>query len=99
MFTFRTFVFTYLIRGGKPTPSGIFLAALFFCLYNGYLQGCYLAEVAQYPSNWISSPSFLFGKFISYKFKTLRYLPILRPPSLYICMYKFSNAHWAQVHQ
>lgn len=31
----RTFVFPMRLRGGKPTPFGIFLMALVFCLWNG----------------------------------------------------------------
>jgi 3-oxo-5-alpha-steroid 4-dehydrogenase 1 len=35
----RALVFPLRIRGGKPTPVGIMLMALCFCLWNGYLQG------------------------------------------------------------
>lgn len=31
----RTFIFPMRLRGGKPTPFGIFLMALVFCLWNG----------------------------------------------------------------
>jgi hypothetical protein len=31
----RTFIFPLRLRGGKPTPFGIFLMAFVFCLWNG----------------------------------------------------------------
>ena len=37
----RTFIYSSLIRGGKPTPLIIFLSALFFCVCNGYMQVCF----------------------------------------------------------
>lgn len=38
----RSFVFPFLIRGGKPTPAVLVLMAFVFCLGNGYMQvpGC-----------------------------------------------------------
>ena len=37
-YTWRSFVYPFLLRGGKPTPVGIWLMACAFCMYNGYLQ-------------------------------------------------------------
>jgi hypothetical protein len=34
----RSFVFPFLIRGGKPTPAVLVLMAFVFCLGNGYMQ-------------------------------------------------------------
>jgi 3-oxo-5-alpha-steroid 4-dehydrogenase 1 len=34
-YTNRTFIFPMRIRGGKPTPFGVFLMAFFFCIWNG----------------------------------------------------------------
>jgi 3-oxo-5-alpha-steroid 4-dehydrogenase 1 len=39
----RSFVYPLRIAGGKPTPVGICLMALVFCLWNGAMQGAYLA--------------------------------------------------------
>jgi hypothetical protein len=39
-YTWRSFVYPLLLRGGKPTPVGIWLMACAFCVYNGYLQVC-----------------------------------------------------------
>ncbi|CAL1526182.1 unnamed protein product [Lymnaea stagnalis] len=42
----RTFIFPFLIRGGKPTPLIPFLMALIFCILNGYMQGAYILKFA-----------------------------------------------------
>lgn len=34
----RSFIFPFLIRGGKPTPAVLVLMALVFCMGNGYMQ-------------------------------------------------------------
>jgi hypothetical protein len=34
----RTFIYSYLIRGGKQTPVHVFVMAAAFCAFNGYLQ-------------------------------------------------------------
>ncbi|XP_022093130.1 3-oxo-5-alpha-steroid 4-dehydrogenase 1-like [Acanthaster planci] len=60
----RTFVFTFLIRGGKPTTLLAFLLAFFFCVTNGYLQGQYLTHYAVYPQSWSRDPRFIIGVFL-----------------------------------
>jgi 3-oxo-5-alpha-steroid 4-dehydrogenase 1 len=47
----RTFVFPFLITGGKPTPVVVFLLAFVFCLVNGIMQGRYLVEYATYDAD------------------------------------------------
>ena len=37
-YTWRSFAYPLLMRGGKPTPVGIWLVACAFCMYNGYMQ-------------------------------------------------------------
>lgn len=37
-YVWRSFVYPLLLRGGKPTPAGIWLLASSFCMYNGYMQ-------------------------------------------------------------
>lgn len=60
----RTLIFPLRIRGGKPTPFGIFLMAFVFCVWNGATLGRYLTEHAVYPENYLSSPRFLAGVFL-----------------------------------
>ena len=36
---YRSFVYPFRLRGGKPMPVGVCLLAAAFCLFNGYLQG------------------------------------------------------------
>lgn len=62
---FRTFVFPCLIRGGKPTPVLTFIAAFSFCVYNGYLQGCYHANYAKYKNQSLFDPRVSFGRYLS----------------------------------
>ncbi len=62
----RTFVFPLLIRGGKPTPVWVFLAAFFYCCWNGFMQTSWLAFVHIYPDDWIYDPRFIFGGLLAF---------------------------------
>ena len=42
----RGFIYPLRLQGGKPTPLGIGLMAFVFCLWNGCMQGVYLASLA-----------------------------------------------------
>lgn len=53
----RSFVFPLRIKGGKPTPFGVFLMAFAFCVWNGLMQGAYLAFTPLPPP----SPRFYAG--------------------------------------
>lgn len=57
----RSFVYPYLIRGGKPTPIIPFILAFFFCCYNGYCIGRYITTYANYPKDWLCDYRFHFG--------------------------------------
>ncbi|XP_013923431.1 PREDICTED: 3-oxo-5-alpha-steroid 4-dehydrogenase 1-like, partial [Thamnophis sirtalis] len=57
----RSFIFPFLIRGGKSTPLFSFVSAFIFCSYNGYLQGRSLTNYAEYSSNWITEVRFILG--------------------------------------
>ncbi|KAJ8308087.1 hypothetical protein KUTeg_012961, partial [Tegillarca granosa] len=57
----RTFIFSFLIRGGKPTPLLPFVLAIMFCCGNGYLQGGYLIKYADFGPDWSSNPRFYIG--------------------------------------
>ncbi|XP_025078017.1 3-oxo-5-alpha-steroid 4-dehydrogenase 1-like isoform X1 [Pomacea canaliculata] len=46
----RTFIFPFLIRGGKPTSLAAFVSAVMFCVANGYLQGGYLLKFADFQN-------------------------------------------------
>lgn len=59
---YRALIFPLLIRAGKPTPFFIFVLALLFCTYNGYLQGRSLTNYARYPSGWLKDPCFITGE-------------------------------------
>lgn len=56
----RSFVYSLLIRGGKPFPLSSFLSAFSFCAFNGYLQGRSLSSNT-YPPDWFADPRFVVG--------------------------------------
>ncbi|KAM8966987.1 3-oxo-5-alpha-steroid 4-dehydrogenase 1 [Pelodytes ibericus] len=57
----RTFIFPFLIRGGKPTPFISFALAFIFCCYNGYLQSSYLCRHTAFSAEWVQDPRFIAG--------------------------------------
>uniref|UniRef100_A0A2D4I1X0 3-oxo-5-alpha-steroid 4-dehydrogenase C-terminal domain-containing protein n=1 Tax=Micrurus lemniscatus lemniscatus TaxID=129467 RepID=A0A2D4I1X0_MICLE len=58
---YRSFIFPFLIHGGKSMPFFVFVSAFIFCSYNGYLQGRSLTNYAEYSSNWLTEPRFILG--------------------------------------
>ena len=52
----RVLIYPWRIRGGKPTPISIMASAFFFCIWNGYIQGYYLTQIA--PEQQRNSASF-----------------------------------------
>ncbi|KAG8133130.1 hypothetical protein E2320_010942 [Naja naja] len=65
-YVYRSFIFPFLIRGGKSTPFFVFVSAFVFCSYNGYLQGRSLTNYAEYSSNWLTEPRFILGGMFEY---------------------------------
>ena len=57
----RTLIFPLKIRGGKPTPLTLFLAALLFCVANGYIQMRALCTLHPSADGWERHPQFLAG--------------------------------------
>jgi 3-oxo-5-alpha-steroid 4-dehydrogenase 1 len=57
----RTIIFPLQIRGGKPTPFGVMLSALFFTAVNGTIQGRYLTQLHHYDDSHLTSPLFIIG--------------------------------------
>jgi len=61
----RTFVYSLLTRG-QPFPLGVMLAAGFFCLINGFLQGHHLLHCAHFDEEWSSGFRYKIGKYAIY---------------------------------
>uniref|UniRef100_A0A914HI40 3-oxo-5alpha-steroid 4-dehydrogenase (NADP(+)) n=1 Tax=Globodera rostochiensis TaxID=31243 RepID=A0A914HI40_GLORO len=68
----RSFIYPFLIRGGKAIPVHLLLLGFIFCTWNGTIQGFYHAKYAVYHSDhfWtfgslIGLPLFALGMFIN----------------------------------
>ncbi|KAL3082984.1 hypothetical protein niasHS_010786 [Heterodera schachtii] len=68
----RSFVYPFLIKGGKAIPAHLFSLGFIFCTWNGLIQGFYHANCAVYSSDhfWtfgalIGLPLFVLGMFIN----------------------------------
>merc|ERR1719272_1198558 len=64
----RSLIYPLRIRGGAPMPTFIFISALTFCAWNGYLQvrdlmhlSCQDEEVFSQSDARLRSPVFYFG--------------------------------------
>jgi len=60
-YTQRALIYPALIKGGKPVPSGPFLAAIAYNCINGYFQSRYLIRFAYYAPMEVISIHFLAG--------------------------------------
>ena len=56
----RTFIYPWLIRGGKDTPFLIMMLALAFTGFNGIMQYVGLLQ-STYPEDYFHQPRFMFG--------------------------------------
>ncbi|CAK8684814.1 unnamed protein product [Clavelina lepadiformis] len=61
---YRALIYSFSIRGGKPSPLPFFLLAMFFCACNGYMQANYLLRHSSYPTSWFSEWNFILGMFV-----------------------------------
>ncbi|KAM4591011.1 3-oxo-5-alpha-steroid 4-dehydrogenase 2b [Odontesthes bonariensis] len=61
----RTFVYSLLTRG-QPFPLGVMVAAGFFCLINGFLQGHHLLHCAHFDEEWLSGIRYKIGLLVFY---------------------------------
>lgn len=49
---FRAFIYSFLMPSGNKEGLLIFIFAVMFCTFNGYMQSKYLIK-AKYPDDWI----------------------------------------------
>ena len=58
---FRTMIYPFLIKGGKPTPFHLMFLGIVFCTWNGYIQGFYHTLYADYPSGYMTRFTSILG--------------------------------------
>ncbi|MEN0060819.1 MAG: DUF1295 domain-containing protein [Myxococcota bacterium] len=60
-YTFRTFIFPFRMRVGRPMPVFVMgLAILFNCL-NAYVNARWIGHFGSYPADWVTDPRFVIG--------------------------------------
>eukprot|EP00794_Sanderia_malayensis_P020089 gene20089-22059_t len=59
----RSFLYSLLIKGGKPTPVPIWFLAFAFCTVNGYVQVRSI-HLEHFPANWLLNPVVVLGVII-----------------------------------
>jgi len=74
----RALIFPIRMRGGKPMPLSIMLSAMFFCTWNGYIQGRHLTtlscqETGSADGDRLASPQFYIGVLIFFTGFTINY--------------------------
>lgn len=57
----RTLIYPFLIRGEEKMPLLIILFSLMFNGMNGFINGYYLFNIADYDLSWFSDPRFIIG--------------------------------------
>lgn len=57
----RTFIYPFLIRGEEKMPLTIILMSIIFNGMNGFINGYYLFNIADYSIEWMQSPQFIAG--------------------------------------
>lgn len=60
----RTLIFPFLIKGGKPSTFLVFLFALIFCAFNGYIQIRYLTNFSPLTSKDVYNLHFIVGSLL-----------------------------------
>jgi len=62
-YIYRTYIFPFTLQDrGKRMPVAVMFSGMLFNVFNGYINGRYLAwNAEQYDSTWLTSPAFLAG--------------------------------------
>lgn len=60
----RSLVFPLRMKGGKKMPVTVMLSALFYCSWNGFIQGKWLMELKEYEDETLSSARFILGSLV-----------------------------------
>ncbi|PNW75484.1 hypothetical protein CHLRE_12g528550v5 [Chlamydomonas reinhardtii] len=52
-YVYRSIVFPFIIRGGKPTPLSVWAMSFVFCIWNGFIQGwCFARQMTSDTPVW-----------------------------------------------
>jgi protein-S-isoprenylcysteine O-methyltransferase Ste14 len=57
----RSFVYPFLMRGGRRMPVVVPLMAVCFNLLNSYINARWVSDLGDYPTSWLTDPRFLLG--------------------------------------
>mmetsp|Transcript_4900 Transcript_4900/g.14963 ORF Transcript_4900/g.14963 Transcript_4900/m.14963 type:complete len:273 (+) Transcript_4900:61-879(+) len=60
-YTNRALIYPLRLRTPSPTPVAVMLMALFYCLWNGYLQARSLSIFQAHSEDWLLDPRFWIG--------------------------------------
>ncbi len=63
-YVYRTFIFPFRLRGGRPMPLLVALSGLGFNLVNAYINAAWVSQLGDYPASWLLDPRFLAGLLI-----------------------------------
>ncbi|KNC76856.1 hypothetical protein SARC_10663 [Sphaeroforma arctica JP610] len=57
----RALIYPFRLKSSNGTPLTIVVLAGLFCSVNGYMQAMQLTEIADYETEYLTSPQFVFG--------------------------------------
>ncbi len=60
-YIYRTFIFPFRLRGGRPMPLLIALSGLGFNVVNAYINAAWVSSLGDYPASWLLDPRFVAG--------------------------------------
>ncbi|XP_065188370.1 3-oxo-5-alpha-steroid 4-dehydrogenase 1-like [Sycon ciliatum] len=60
-YTYRSFIFPFLLRGSKPSSLLTTHIAMVVCSVSGLIHALAFVQVLAYPPTWTSSPQFIIG--------------------------------------
>ena len=57
----RSFIYPFLMRGGRRMPVVVALMAVAFNLLNAFINAHWVSQLGDYPTSWLTDPRFVLG--------------------------------------